>query len=163
VLAADTWAVLALICHIEIFVLVHYRWSIEPDANLSAWKDVFMFHAREESQHAIVDEMEWVREDAKLDGGGRDKAVGDLVGLVGAVDGVVQMQAKADAEYFIAIFGRRLGAEQRAAAADAFLKAYRYQYIVSGVQEERFEKIPGGMITPAQGERIGKALEQEAQ
>jgi hypothetical protein len=78
---------------------------------------------------------------------------------VGAVDGLVQMQAKADAEYFLAIIGRPLGAEQRAAVADAFLKAYRYQYIVSGVQEERFEKILGGMITPAQGERIGKALE----
>jgi hypothetical protein len=160
VLATDTWAVLALICHIEIFVLVHYRSSIEPDANLSElWKDVFMYHWREESQHAIIDEMEWAREDAKLDACGRDKAVDDLIGLVGAVDGLVQMQAKADAEYFMAIIGRKLGAEQRAAVADAFLKAYRYQYIVSGVQEERFEKILGGMITPAQEERIGKALE----
>jgi hypothetical protein len=43
--------------------------------------------------------------------------------------------------------------------ADAFLRAYRYQYIVSGVQEERFAKILAGLITPAQGERIGKALE----
>ena len=42
---------------------------------------------------------------------------------------------------------------------EAFLKAYRDQYIVSGVQEERFAKFLGGMITAAQGERIGKALE----
>jgi hypothetical protein len=85
--------------------------------------------------------------------------VDDLIGLVGAVDGLAQMQAKADAEYFLAIFGRPLGAEQRAAAAEAFLKAYRYQYIVSGVQEERFEKALGGMITPVHGQRVGKALE----
>lgn len=38
------------------------RTSVEPDANLSElWNDVFMFHAREESQHAIVDEMRPIR------------------------------------------------------------------------------------------------------
>ncbi|HZZ95183.1 MAG TPA: hypothetical protein VFE23_21670 [Usitatibacter sp.] len=160
VLAASTWAVLGLICHIEIFVLVHYRSSIESDANLSElWKDVFMYHWREESQHAILDELEWTREDATLDARARDKAVDDLIGLVGAVDGILQMQAKADAEYFLATLGRPLEADQRAAVGQAFLKAYRYQYIVSGVQEERFEKILGGMINVAQGERIGKGLE----
>ena len=160
VLAASTWAVLALVCHIEIFVLVHYRSSIEADPNLSElWKDVFMYHWREESQHAMLDELEWIREDAKLDAKARDKAVDDLIGLVGAVDGIVQMQAKADADYFLAILGRSLAAEQRTAVGEAFLKAYRYQYIVSGVQEERFSKILGGLITAAQGERIGKALE----
>jgi hypothetical protein len=160
VLASSTWAVLGLTCLIELFTQVHYRTSIEPDANLSElWKDVFMYHWREESQHAILDELEWIREDAKLDAKARDKAVDDLIGLVGAVDGIVQMQAKADAEYFLAILGRPLGNDQRMAVRDAFLKAYRYQYIVSGVQEERFSKILGGLITPAQGERIGKALE----
>ena len=40
----------------------------------------------------------------------------------------------------------------------AMLKAYRWQYIVSGVQDPRFQAILGDMITPAQGERIGRAL-----
>jgi len=160
VLAASTWAVLGLTCLIELFTQVHYRTSIEPDANLSElWKDVFMYHWREESQHAILDELEWIREDAKLDAKARDRAVDDLIGLAGAVDGIVQMQAKADAEYFLAILGRPLAAEPRAKVAEAFLKAYRFQYIVSGVQDERFGKILGGLITAAQGERIGKALE----
>ncbi len=35
--------------------------------NLSPlWKDVFLYHWKEESQHAILDELEWQREDAKL-------------------------------------------------------------------------------------------------
>ena len=64
VLGKSTWAVLALTCHIELFVLAHYRESIERDPELSGlWKDVFMHHAREESQHAILDELEWKRED----------------------------------------------------------------------------------------------------
>ncbi|HUI99132.1 MAG TPA: hypothetical protein VLY46_02800 [Usitatibacter sp.] len=160
VLGASTWAVLGLTCLIELFTQVHYRTSIEPDANLSElWKDVFMYHWREESQHAILDELEWIREDAKLGAKERDRAVDDLIGLAGAVDGIVQMQAKADADYFVAILGRPLASEPRTAIADTFLRAYRYQYIVSGVQDERFNKILGGMITAAQGERIGKALE----
>ena len=38
------------------------------------------------------------------------------------------------------------------------LAAYRYQYIVSGVQDERFQKILGGMVNKAQMKRIGEAL-----
>ena len=101
VLAASTWAVLALTCDIELFSQAHYRSSIEPDDALDPlWKDVFLFHWREESQHAILDELEWQREDARLDEQQRDVAVDELIGLVAAVDGIVQMQAKADAAYF---------------------------------------------------------------
>ena len=43
VLAKSTWAVLALTCHIELFVLAHYRESIDTDADVSElWKDVFL-------------------------------------------------------------------------------------------------------------------------
>ena len=68
-----TWAVLALTCHIELFTQAHYRASIDPDGELSELcKDVFLFHWKEESQHAILDELEWRREDAKLTPAERD-------------------------------------------------------------------------------------------
>ena len=38
------------------------------------------------------------------------------------------------------------------------LKAYRWQYIVSGVQDERFQRLRGEKITEAQMQRIGTAL-----
>jgi hypothetical protein len=38
------------------------------------------------------------------------------------------------------------------------LAAYRWQYIVNGVQLPRFQEVLGGMITPAQARRIGTAL-----
>jgi len=155
VLGKSTWAVLALICHIELFVLAHYRQAIEPDAMLSVlWKDVFTFHAREESQHAILDELEWMRENGNLTAAQRDQGVDDLIALVGAVDGLLQMQAKADAAYFSGLTGNK----KADAIQAAFLSAYRWQYIVSGVQDERFNQILGGMITPEQGARIGAAL-----
>src|SRR5882672_4048304 len=85
VLGKSTWAVLALTCHIELFTQAHYRQSIEPDENLSElYRDVFLFHWREESQHAILDELEWRRENANLSASERDRAVDDLIALVGA-------------------------------------------------------------------------------
>jgi hypothetical protein len=159
VLGASTWAVLGLTCHIELFTQAHYRSSIEKEENLDPlWKDVFLFHWREESQHAILDELEWVREDGKIPAKERDKAVDDLIGLVGAVDGILQMQAKADADFFIGALGRDLSAVEEAAVHATMLAAYRYQYIVSGVQDERFQKILGGMVNKAQMKRIGEAL-----
>jgi hypothetical protein len=159
VLGKPTWSVLALICHIELFVLAHYRAAIEEDEDLSElWKDVFTFHAREEAQHAIIDEIEWKREDEKLSAEERDRAVDELIGLVAAVDGILQVQAKADTDYFLRNCGRRFDRERVEAIGAAFLYAYRWQYIISGVEDERFRKNLGSLITPAQFERIGAAL-----
>jgi len=159
VLGKSSWAVLALICHIELFVLAHYHASIDPDTGLSElYKDVFLHHAREESQHAILDELEWRRENANLSAAERDIAVDDLIALVGAVDGLLQLQAGADADYFLKVCGRSLTGEQQAQLRAGVLKAYRWQYIVSGVEDPRFMDILGSMITPAQADRIGKAL-----
>jgi hypothetical protein len=158
VLGKSTWAVLALTCHIELFVLAHYRESIDPDENLSElWKDVFLFHWREEAQHAILDELEWAREDAKLSAGEREQGVTDLIELVGAVDGILQAQSRADADYFVRICGRPVGDDEAEQIRVAVLAAYRWQYIVSGVHG-RFGEVLGRMITPAQLERIGAAL-----
>jgi hypothetical protein len=161
VLAKSTWAVLALTCHIELFVLAHYRESIDSDANLSPlWKDVFLYHWREESQHAILDELEWRREHAKLSSDDIDRGVTELIELVGAVDGLLQLQARADAEYFVRICGRSLTAGEAKRVHAGVLDAYRWQYITSGVQEPRFTRILTSMITERQAARIGDALAQ---
>ena len=159
VLSKSTWAVLGLTCHIELFTQAHYRQSIEPDAALSElWKDVFLFHWKEESQHAILDELEWRREDAELTPEQRDQAVNDLIELLAAVDGILQMQAKVDADYFLRVFGKMFDVAQGQQIRDAMLRAYRWQYIVSGVNDERFQKIISSMISEAQLGRIGAAL-----
>jgi hypothetical protein len=159
VLGASTWAVLALTCHIELFTQVHYRQSIAPDASLSPlWKDVFLFHWKEESQHAILDELEWRRENSRLTDGERDRAVDDLIMLVGAVDGLLQPQARADADYFMRGLTRALRDDEALRLAASLLRAYRWQYIVSGVSDPRFAQVLGGMVSPAQLQRIRSAL-----
>lgn len=159
VLAASTWAVMALTLDIELFSQAHYHSSIEPDAELDPlWKDVFLFHWREESQHAILDELEWQAEDRRIDAAQRDQAVGELIGLVGAVDGICRVQAEADAQYFVQVAGRAFDTPQVQAIQATTLAAYRWQYIVSGVQDARYLEVLGAMIDANQGARINAAL-----
>jgi hypothetical protein len=159
VLGKSTWAVLALTLDIELFTQLHYRQSIEPDTELSElFKDVFLYHWKEESQHAILDELEWVRHDGELTAEKRDRAVDEFIELVSAVDGILQAQAKSDAGYFVANCGRTVDETEVRAIEAAFLRAYRWQYIHSGAQHPHFGKVLSSLITDEQGQRIQAAL-----
>ncbi|MGE0350903.1 hypothetical protein [Hydrogenophaga sp.] len=160
VLGKCTWAVLALTCHIELFSQAHYRASIDTAPDLSPlFKDVFLFHWREESQHAVIDELEWEREDAKLENDAqRDAAVDDLIALVVGVDGILQAQAKADAGYFLQVCGMAQEGARAEQVNATVLKAYRWQYIVSGALEPRFQQMLGKLVSGTQMERIQTAL-----
>ena len=159
VLGKGTWAVLALTLHIELFTQAHYRASIAAEADIcELWRDVFLFHWKEESQHAVLDEIEFLSADACLTPAQRDVAVGELIELVGAVDQILQAQAAADAEYFLGLAQRDLTAGQQETVATTFLKAYRWQYIVSGVMQPRFQKVLFGTMRPDQVERVNTAL-----
>ena len=88
--------------------------------------------------------------------GGAGRAI--LIALVGAVDGMLQVQAQADAAYFCKINPRKLSQKEADALSDGVLKAYRWQYIISGVQVQRFQELLGSMITEPQFARIQSAL-----
>jgi hypothetical protein len=160
VLSASTWAVLGLTYDIELFTQVHYRESIQPDGDLSPlWKDVFLFHWREESQHALLDELELLRADALLTTPQRDAAVGELIELVGAIDGILQMQATADMEYFVANAAGRFTQAEKDQLREGVLKAYRWQYITSGVSEPRFSRVLFSLVSESAAARLRTALE----
>ena len=119
---------------------------------------MFLFHWKEESQHAVLDELEFLREDARLTPAQRDIAVGELIELVGAVDQILQAQAAADAAYFLDVARGDFSAGERKRITATFLKAYRWQYIVSGVMQPRFQKVLFPTMSPAQVERVNGAL-----
>lgn len=159
VLTKSTWSVLGLTCLIELFTQSHYRASIEDNDNLSPlFKDVFLYHWQEESQHAILDELEWAREDKKLSEHERDQAVDDFIQLAVAVDGILQMQSQSDVEYFLQIAESDYSTEQKEMLQEGLLRAYRWQYIFSGAEIERFQKTLGAMINDDQMNRIVAAL-----
>lgn len=159
VLRKPTWAVLALICHIELFTQVHYRESIERDAELSdLYRDIFRFHWLEECQHATMDEIEWRREDQRLDAAQRERCLDDFIDLLLMFDELLQAQSSADAAYFLRLCERNFSAEEQAAIRISLLRAYRCQYIASGVQHPRLREVIGEMITAKQMKRLDAAL-----
>ena len=105
-----------------------------------------------------MDELEWMREDAKLTTEQRDQAVDDLIELVLAVDGILQVQSKQDARYFTSNCGRVFTREEAGQVEATLLKAYRWQYIVSGIQDTRFFGVLSSLINDEQGARINGAL-----
>ncbi|MGE0326521.1 MAG: diiron oxygenase [Polyangiaceae bacterium] len=158
VLGMSTWAVLALTLHIELFTQTHYKQSIDPGADICPlFRDVFKFHWMEESQHAVIDEIEFRAEHERMSGAERDQGVSDFIALVAAVDGLVVTQATADAEYFCANVAP-LTEAQRAMVGETFVRAYRYQYILSGVAETKLVSVLGELATPAQMDRVAGAL-----
>ena len=159
VLSHSTWAVLVLTLHIELFVQLHYRQSIEPDEGLSElFKDVFLFHWKDECQHVMLDELELKRHDALLGPVERERGVDDFIALVQAVDGILQQQARSDAAYFADHCGRPVDGDEAAAVAAHFLKAYRWQYILSGAGHPRFQSILKGLVNGPQMARIQMAV-----
>ena len=159
VLGKSTWSILALTCCIEIVTQIHYRQSMESDSSMSPlFKDIFLFHWKEESQHAIIDELEWMREDARIGDNERDAAVGDLIELVAAIDGMLQTQAAADTQCFAAQLDRALSADEEARVHAGLIDAYRWQYILSGVDEPRFGDVLMRVVNESQAQRLGAAL-----
>ena len=159
VLVASTWAVLALTCHIELFAQAHYEQTIAPREELCPlFKDVFRFHWLDECQHVLLDELEWTAEHERLSTAQRDHAVDQFIGLVAALDSILAAQSKADAEYFIRHTRVSYSPSRHAQIESAIFAAYRWQYIVSGVQHMQFGRLMTSMTTEAQMARIAAAL-----
>jgi len=81
-----------------------------------------------------------------------------MIALVGAVDGIVGAQAVADVGYFLNVKGAALSEQKVKLLHDQVLQAYRWQYILSGVEESRFQRVLSAMITGEQMRRIEAAL-----
>lgn len=161
VLLNSTWAVLALILEIELFTQEHYKQSIEPGEDICPlYKDLFLFHWKEETTHAMMDELEWPREDAKLSPEERDRAVDELISMVGSIDGILQEQSRADVAYFLQSSPRSFNEESVQRMRNGVLKAYRWQYIFSGVEHKRFQALLRTLTTQEQRQRMEHALAQ---
>jgi hypothetical protein len=102
--------------------------------------------------------LEWKRHDATVTPAQRDQAVDEFIELGGAIDSMLQAQAQADADYYATTCGRTMSEAERQALRAGILKAYRWQYILSGAQHPHFVKVLSSLITPEQGQRIQAAL-----
>jgi len=159
VLSKSTGAVLLLTACIEWFTQLHYTETFEDDAELDSFtKHVFKYHWLEESQHAQMDHLETLRAFEGLDEAGRDRAIDELIELVGAVDGLLVKQTGYDLENLARHLGRTLSPAEHADVERAVLSAKRWTFIESGVTHPRFQELFAAVTTPAQQARVGEAL-----
>jgi hypothetical protein len=87
-----------------------------------------------------------------------DRAIDDLIDLVGAVDGLLQTQAGLDVDNLQRCLWRRLGSGERDEIRAAVLAAKRYTFIESGVTHPNFVELFGMVTTPAQQHKVQQAL-----
>ena len=138
-LPRSRWARLALAFHINLLTQVHYKQSVGDDAEISEFfKNIFLHHWRSDSRRAIVNGIEWAREDTELTDAQRTIAVDELIRFIDQLDDVLVRQASADVEYFVAVSGHPFGQARRERVHNAILSAYRWQYIGFGLRSSRF-------------------------
>jgi hypothetical protein len=160
VLGKSTGAVLLLTAAIEWLTQRHFLDAFQDDAELDPFtKSIFKAHWQEESQHAQLDHLETLRAFAPMTAAERDRAIDELIELVAAVDGLLKQQVEHD----VANFARRLGhgfdSAESAELRRELLRAKRWTFILSGVTHPKFQELFVEVTTPAQRERVGKALD----
>ena len=152
-------AVLLLTAAIEWFTQLHYLSCFDPDESLDPFtRHIFKSHWLEESQHARMDHLETLRAFRSMSEAEKDQAIDDLIELVGAVDGLLQTQARLDVDNLQACLWRRLTIAERQEIEAAVLAAKRYTFIESGVTHPNFVELFGMVTTPAQQLKVQQAL-----
>jgi len=159
VLSKNTGAVLLLTAAIEWFTQLHYTEAFKDDESLDAFtKRIFKFHWLEESQHARMDHLETLRAFKRMTDDEKDQAINDLIELAGAVDGLLQQQAKFDVQNLEKYLGRTFKSAEADEVYSGELRAKRYCFLESGVTHPNFLKIFGAVTNPAQQARVQTAL-----
>jgi hypothetical protein len=159
VLSKHTGAVLLLTAVIEWFTQLHYLTGFKDDDSLDPFtKGIFRAHWQEESQHARMDHLETLRAFAGMSAAEKDKAIDDLIELVGAVDGLLQKQAGFDVDNLECYRGKSLDPAVRNQVLASVLRAKRYTFIESGVTHPNFQALFGEVTTPDQQKKVQAAL-----
>jgi hypothetical protein len=159
VMSKNIGAVLLLTAVIEWFTQIHYTEGFADDEAIDPFtKVIFKAHWQEESQHAQMDHLEILRAFGPMSDEEKDQAITDLIDLVGAVDGLLQLQTTND----VANLGRYLKREFSEAERDEItagvLAAKRWTFIESGVTHPNFQVSFSEVTTEPQQERVGAAL-----
>jgi hypothetical protein len=159
VLGKHTGAVLLLTAAIEWFTQSHYLTCFQNDESLDPFtRHIFRAHWLEESQHARMDHLETLRAFRHMTEAEKDRAVDDLIDLVGAVDGLLQTQSQYDVQNLQRCLWRQLDEAERREIYAGVLAAKRYTFIESGVTHPNFQELFGLVTTPVQQARVQAAL-----
>ena len=139
VLSTSPLTALLLTSMIEWFTQLHYTEHVRDDADLDGlFRDLLRFHWIDESRHARLDSLliDEVARTASADE--REKAIDELLELGGAVDGLLAQQLELDIESLEKRSRRRFTDAERQEIRAHQQRAYRWTFLVSGLQHPQF-------------------------
>jgi hypothetical protein len=146
---------------IEWMTQLHYVEHVHGRAELDGlFGDLLKHHWMDEAQHAKIDSLlldELIREIGAED---REKAIDELLELGGAVDGLLSQQAALNLASLEQRTGQILSDRDREEIQKHTLRAYRWTFLVSGLEHPNFVRIVGELTTRGQAklQAAAKAL-----
>ena len=146
---------------IEWFTQLHYVEHVRDRSELDGlFRDLVRYHWMDEAQHAKIDSLlidEIIQEISEAD---RETAVDELIELGGAIDGLLSQQADLDLVSLEKAIGRTLSDRERAEIKRNTHRAYRWTFLVSGLEHPNFVRIVSELTSrgPAKLEAVARAL-----
>ena len=159
VLSKSRLAGLYLTTAIEWFTQVHYIEHVRDDSGLDAlFRDLLRVHWLEEAQHAKLDTLliAEIAETATLEE--REAAIDELLELGGAVDGLLSQQIELNIETLERATDRRFTAAEKEEITTKTQRAWRWTFLVSGLEHPNFIKLVNELTTEGPG-KIRSAAE----
>jgi hypothetical protein len=146
-------ATLILIDLIEWFVQVHYTEHVLDKTELDElFRDLLKHHWLDEAQHAKMDTMLIAETVEGMSMAEREAAVDEVIELGGAIDGLLQQQIGMNIDALEVATGRTFTVAEQAEITAETLKAWRYTFLVSGLEHPNVVK----MLTEITVEGPGK-------
>ena len=145
-------AVLILTSVIEWFTQLHYIEHVRDDSDLDGlFRDLLRFHWMEEAQHAKQD-MLLISELAEtLTLEERETAIDEVIELGGAIDGLLAQQIGLNIEALGKVAGRTFTAAEKEEITTRTQHAWRWTFLVSGLEHPNVAKIVGALTTEGPG------------
>jgi hypothetical protein len=141
ILSKSPIAVMIVTLHIEIMTQAHYTECVRDDTEIDPFfAKLLRMHWMEESQHARIDALEL---DRMLDQASREqieKAFGEYLELVGALDGLLRSQAEMDARTLARATGRKFSDAEKTAIIEAQHAGYRRTFLTYGMTNPMFAR-----------------------
>ncbi len=157
VLGKSRLAALLLTSLIEWFTQLHYLEHVRDEEELDElFRDILKFHWIDEAQHAKADSLLMDEIALGLSDAERETAIDELLELGGAVDGLLGQQVELDIDTLEKATGRTFSSEEKEEISTHQRKAYRWTFLVSGLDHPNFAKIVDE-LTGAGGQKIAEA------
>jgi uncharacterized protein (DUF2342 family) len=137
---------------IEWFTQLHYVEHVRDRAELDElFRDILRFHWIDESRHARMDSLLIDEVASALTAEQREQAIDQLLELGGAIDGLLAQQVELDIDALQTVTGRSFTDDERDDIRAHQQRAYRWTFLVSGLQHPKFVSIVGELTAAGQG------------